>query len=188
MRLERLNASPAQLASTATRRGGRTCKASQPAAFRLSVAGRLACLTLTSCPPVSPLLKRLHSAGPLPANACRPAPPAPTLVAGPPAASSAAPGFTPPQAAACAAPGERGAWSAVAVMRCPYRPCMIARMWPCFVQTPITPAHPESSLLLPGLLQQSGHICFWLPNRQLRCMPQGFPVPHHSHQVSSTWC
>lgn len=34
------------------------------------------------------------------------------------------------------------------------------------------------------LLQQGGHLCVWVPNRQLRCLPQGLPVPHHCHKVS----
>lgn len=179
-----LSASPAQPASTATQRGAGPARwASQPL-LDCQLCG--ACYALPEpAALLSPSLKRLHSAAPCLPPACRPAPPVPTLVAAPPAASSAAPGFTPPLAAACAAPGERGAWSAAAVMRCLYCPCKVVRMQPCFVQASITLTHPHSPLLpLTSLLQQSGHICFWLPNRQLRCMPQGVPVPHHSHQVS----
>lgn len=34
------------------------------------------------------------------------------------------------------------------------------------------------------LLQQGGHLRVRVPNRQLRCLPQGLPVPHHCHKVS----
>ncbi len=51
--------------------------------------------------------------------------------------------------------------------------------WCCAGPSTLTPP-----LATPAPLQQGGHLCVRVPNRQLRSLPQGLPVPHHCHKVS----